>query len=100
MIRPLLITSTLLLASCGPKTLTLPEQPIDRAATCGVVAANAARVGTRDIKEDLPFEAMGRILHYVLLAGSAGGSFSLQTAGEVQSRMTQLQDGIGEGKWQ
>ena len=53
MIRRFLITSALLLASCGPKTLTLPEQPVERAATCGVVAADSARLATRDIQAPL-----------------------------------------------
>lgn len=100
MIRPLLISSALLLASCGPKTLTLPEQPVDRAATCGVVAADSARLGTRDIHAPLSFDAMGRIIHYPLLAGSTGVSFSRETAAQVQTRMTELQDRISEGKWQ
>jgi hypothetical protein len=96
----LLITSALLVASCGPKALTLPDQPIDRAATCGVVAADSARLATRDIQAPLPFEAMGRIIHYPLLAGSSGGSFSPEVAAQVQTRMTELQDRISEGKWQ
>jgi hypothetical protein len=100
MIRSLLLSSTLLLASCGPKTLTLPEQPVDRAATCGVVAADFARVKTGDIHASLSFDAMGRIIHYPLLAGSAGGSFSPETAAQVQTRMRELQDRISEGKWQ
>lgn len=100
MVRSLLITSILLLASCGPQTLTLPEQPIDRAATCGVIAANSARLATRDIQAPLPFDAMGRIIHYPLLAGSTGGSFSSEGASAVQTRMTEIQDRISEGNWQ
>jgi hypothetical protein len=87
------------LASCGPKTLTLPEQPVDRAATCGVVAANSARVAAPDFQAPLPFEAMGRIIHYPLLAGSTGESFSSQVAVQVRTRMTELQDRISEGNW-
>ena len=100
MVRALLITSILMLASCGPKTLTLPEQPVDRAATCGVIEANSARLATRDIQAPLPFEAMGRIIHYPLLAGSTGGSFSSEGATAVQARMSELQDRISEGNWQ
>jgi hypothetical protein len=100
MIRPLLMASTLLLASCGPKTLALPDLPVDRAATCGVIAANSARLATHDIQAALPFEAMGRIIHYPLLAGSTGDSFSSEVAAKVKIRMTELQDRIGEGKWQ
>ena len=100
MMRPLLITSMLLVASCGPKALTLPDEPVDRAATCGVIAAQSARLATHDIQASLPFDAMGRIIHYPLLAGAAGGSFSADIAEKVQTRMTALQDGISEGKWQ
>ena len=53
------LATALLVASCGPKTLALPDQPVDRAATCGVVAAAQARAGTANIKADLPFDAMG-----------------------------------------
>jgi hypothetical protein len=100
MTRSLLLAFALLLASCGPKALVLPEQPVDRAATCGVVAAAQARAATSDVKATLPFEAMGRILHYPLLGGSAGESFSAETAADVQKRMTDLEAGITEGKWQ
>ena len=100
MTRSLLLTSALLLASCGPKSLTLPEQPIDRAATCGVVAVAEGRLGTADIKAPLPFDAMGRVLHYPLLAGSTGESFSSEAAADVQKRMTDLEGSITEGKWQ
>ena len=93
------MASMLMLGSCGPKALTLPEEPVDRAATCGVVAANGARLATQDIQASLPFEAMGRIIHYPLLAGSEAGSFSSQVAVKVQGRMEELQEGIGEGKW-
>jgi hypothetical protein len=95
-----LLTCALLLNSCGPKTLTLPEEPIDRAATCGVVAANNARLATADIKAPLSFEAIGQVLHYPLLAGSTGEEFSSDAATQVQTRMTALQDSIAEGKWQ
>ncbi len=95
-----LLTCALLLSSCGPKALTLPEEPIDRAATCGVVAANNARLATADIKAPLSFEAIGRVLHYPLLAGSAGKTFSPDAASAVQTRMTDLQDSIADGKWQ
>lgn len=92
--------AALLLASCGPKALALPEQPIDRAATCGVVAAAEARAATADIKQPLPFTAQGKILHYALLAGAAGEEFSLDAATAVNRRMSELQEEITEGKWQ
>lgn len=97
--RQMIAAAGLLLASCGPKTLALPEQPVDRAATCAVVAAAEARQGT-DIKQVLPFEAQGRILHYALIAGSQGGTFSAETATSVSKRMSELQGDITSGKWQ
>ena len=100
MTRFSILAGAVLLSSCGPKTLTLPEQPVDRAATCGVVAAAEARAATVDVKADLPFEGMLRILHYTLLAGSTGEHFSSEAAASVQQRMTDLQDGIIDGKWQ
>lgn len=100
MTRFLLLAGAVLLSSCGPKTLTLPAEPVDRAATCGVVAAAEARAATVDVQADLPFDAMLRILHYPLLAGSTGEHFSREAAASVQQRMTDLQDGIIDGKWQ
>ena len=100
MMRPILAASALLLASCGPKTLTLPEQPVDQAATCGVIAAQSARLAAPDFQAALPFDAMGRIIHYPLLAGSTKGSFSPAVAVAVQTRMGELQGGISEAKWQ
>ena len=48
--RALLFATACSLSACGPKALELPEQPVDRAATCGVVAAAEARAGL-DIPE-------------------------------------------------
>lgn len=92
--------AALLLSACGPKALTLPDQPVDRAATCGVVAAAEARAATPDIKQPLPFTAQGRILHYALLAGAESEEFSAERAGEVNARMSELQEDITAGKWQ
>jgi hypothetical protein len=90
----------LVLASCGPKALTLPEAPVDRAATCGVVAAAEARAATGDIKASLPFEAQGRILHFALLAGAEGEEFGAEAANAVLTRMPELEGEITSGKWQ
>jgi hypothetical protein len=88
------------LASCGgPKALTLPADPVDRAATCGIVAAAEARA-IADINQALPLAAQGRILHYALLAASANGRFSAETAGAVSKRMNALQADVTNGKWQ
>ena len=98
--RRLFLAGVLLLTSCGPKSLELPSQPIDQAATCGVVAAAEARAGTADIKAPLSFASMQRILQYPLLAGSTGDSFVPESASAVQSKMTELQGRIIAGKWQ
>src|SRR4051812_9519700 len=44
-----------LLAACsGNKPLALPSDPVDRAATCAVVAAAEARVAVKNINDPLP----------------------------------------------
>jgi hypothetical protein len=96
----MLMAGAVSLASCGPKSLDLPQEPIERAATCGVIAANSARAATTDIKADIPFEGIGRVLHYTLLGGSSGGSFSAQAATAVQNKMAELQNKIADAKWQ
>jgi hypothetical protein len=78
----------------------LPTDPVDRAATCGIVAAAEARSAAVDFNRPLPLAAQGRILHYALLAGSADGRFSAETAGAVSRRMTALQAQVTNGKWQ
>jgi hypothetical protein len=94
-------TAALALASCGgPKALVLPTDPIDRAATCGIVAAAEARNAVADFNQPLPLAAQGRILHYALLAASQGGHFSAETAGGVSKRMSALQGEVTNGKWQ
>jgi hypothetical protein len=97
--KRLLIAAALLVTSCGPQSLSLPQAPVDRAATCGVVAAAEARAAT-DIKRVLPFTAQLKILHYALLAGSEGESFSEDASTAVIERMPALQEEITEGKWQ
>ena len=93
---------SLALAGCGgEKALTLPADPVDRAATCAIVAAAEARQGASvDVSQPLPIEAQGRILHYPLLAASEGGSFSADVANQVNARMQALQDEVTSGKWQ
>ena len=94
-------SAALALASCGgPKALTLPTDPIDRAATCGIVAAAEARSAVADINQPLPLAAQGRILHYAVLAASTDGKFSAETAGAVSKRMSALQNEVTSGKWE
>jgi hypothetical protein len=90
----------LMLAGCGPKALALPADPVDRAATCGVVAAATARTALTDLKAPLPLAAQGKIFHYALLAASSGETFEAETANRVNKRMGALQENITGGKWQ
>lgn len=93
-------TAALLAASCGPEALTLPDDPIDRAATCGVVSAAAARLAVTDIQAPLPLEAQGRIAHYALLGASAGGEFVPATANAISRRTTELGEQVTAGDWE
>lgn len=94
-----LIGAAVLLAGCGPKPLALPADPVDGAATCGVVAAATARTAVADVKAPLPLAAQGKIFHYALLAASAGETFEAETANRVNKRMRELQESITAGKW-
>lgn len=80
--------------------MTLPADPVDRAATCGVVAAAAARTAVSDFKAPLPLAAQGKIFHYALLAASEGGAFEAEVANRVNGRMRELEAGITGGQWQ
>jgi len=93
------IAALLVLAGCGPKPLALPADPVDRAATCGVVAAATARSAVADVQAPLPLAAQGKIFHYALLAASEGGEFKAETANRVNKRMRELEAGITGGKW-
>ncbi|RVT94526.1 hypothetical protein [Sphingomonas crocodyli] len=100
---PILLTPSLvgaLLASCGPKPLELPADPIDKAATCAVVSAARARAAQADIKAELPFAEQLRITHYAMLAGSEGDSFNIDRASAVAKKMGELQEQITAGEWQ
>jgi hypothetical protein len=94
-----LAAAAALLASCGAKPLELPTDPVDRAATCAVVAAAAARTAVTDVKAPLPLAAQGKIFHYALLTASEGGEFEAETANRVNKRMRELEAGITGGKW-
>jgi predicted small lipoprotein YifL len=96
---PTLLACALSLAACGAKPLELPADPVDRAATCAVVAAAAARTAVPDVKAPLPLAAQGKIFHYALLAASQGSTFEAETANRVNKRMRELEAGIAGGKW-
>jgi hypothetical protein len=95
------LAAALLLAACsGDKPLVLPTDPVDRAATCGVVAAAQARIATADIKAPLALEAQGRILHYAMIAAAQGERFDAEIASNVSKRMSQLEADLTGRKWQ
>lgn len=90
-----------LLASCGPKPVTLPADPVDRAAACGVVAAAGARnADAAAVAKPLTLAQSAHVLHYPMLAASAGGSFDHKVAAAGVARMTALEPGITAGRWQ
>ena len=96
----LFLVCALTLPACGgDKPLDLPADPIDRAATCGVVAAASARTAVTDVQAPLPLAAQGKIFHYALLASSEGGEFKAETANRINKRMRELEAGITGGKW-
>jgi hypothetical protein len=93
------VTIALLLPGCGEKVPTLPDEAVDRAATCGVVSAASQREKA-GVKGELPAEAQEGIFHYALLAGAEGAEFDSERAGAVFKRMPGLFDSTIKGKWQ
>ena len=89
----------LALTACGPREAELPADPIERAATCGVVAAAQARRASGNVEAKLTLEQQGRILHFALLAGAEGGSFDKTRAAGVVNAMPRLGDKVTQGKW-
>jgi hypothetical protein len=88
----------LMLASCGPKTIALPSDPVERAATCSVVAAARARTGVGT--GNLSVEQQGRIIHYPLLAGAEGAVFDQEKANAVVQMTPTIADRVTAAKWQ
>ena len=89
----------LLLASCSEaEKPVLPGDPVERAATCAIVAEldERAQAGTAP----LPFAAHEHVLHYALLAGSTGESFSPETTNAVIARIKAIRPQVSESKWQ
>lgn len=89
-----------MLAACGSAPLSLPQDKVDRAATCAVVAAASARQTTKDVSAPLPLPVHGRIAHYALVAATDGGSYTPEVAGGVSRRMNELKEQITDGRWQ
>ena len=96
---PGLIAAASMLGACGPKAVTLGETAVERAATCGVVAAAQARTVSTDYKAPLTIEARGKVLHYALLAGAGGKSFDAEATGAVIKLMPELADEVTDKNW-
>ena len=93
------VAAALVLGGCGEKTPELPQDALEQAATCGVVAAATERERA-GAKGDLPAESQARILHYSMLSASTGPSFDRDMVNKVSARMPALFDQTIKGKWQ
>lgn len=91
---------SLLLAGCGEREAGLPADPVERAATCGVVTAADARQASGNVEAKLTLEQQGRILHYAMLVGSEGGRFDKTRTAAVVNAMPGLGDKVTSGEWQ
>ncbi len=93
------VIAALALAGCTKPTAQLPTDPIDLAASCGVIAAASEREAA-GAKGDLSAAAQGRILHYAMLYAASGDSFDPAKVNIVSKRMPALFDHLIRGKWQ
>lgn len=92
--------AALLLPSCAAEKPVLPSQPVEQAATCGVVAAAEARASFPDAATTLPLDAREHMLHYALIAASRTGNYSAETAKAVIRRMAELENGPVKERWE
>jgi len=90
----------LVLAGCGEREAGLPADPVERAATCGVVTAAQARKASGNVEAKLTLEQQGRILHYAMLVGSEGGRFDKTRTAAVVNAMPGLGDKVTGGEWE
>ncbi|WP_157220283.1 hypothetical protein [Flavisphingomonas formosensis] len=89
-----------MVAACGKAKLSLPDDSVDRAATCAAVNATAARAGTTNVSAPLTLEQQGNALHYAMLAGAETPEFAQDKAAAVVKRMGEVADSVTAGKWQ
>lgn len=88
-------------AGCGRQTSRLPDDPVERAATCAVVETAKARDQSGvAVDKPLSVETQGRILHYALLAASAGKSYDASVAAAVVKRLPEIADSVTAGDWE
>jgi hypothetical protein len=98
---PAVLVALILAAGCARQTMTLPDDPVGRAATCGVIETEVARAqGGEGINKPLAVETQGRILHYALLAASAGKSYDASIAAAVVKRLPAIADAVTADDWQ
>ncbi len=95
----LLLPIVATLSSCGKPAVALPEDPVQLAATCGVIAAAAIDKQSTVAGTRMGVADSGRILHYALLAGAKGGSFTNDAAAAVVDAMPTLQHDVTRAKW-
>jgi hypothetical protein len=93
------LAAALILPGCASKPPALPADPIEKAATCGVITAASERE-VAGVKGDLPARAQEHIFHYPLLAGATGKSFDNDRAQAVFQLMPKIFDNVTQGKWQ
>ncbi|MBU3079190.1 hypothetical protein [Sphingomonas quercus] len=102
--RALILSVSILalgLSACGKKPdLALSDDPVTRAAQCGVVATAGARLAQTDVRAPVPFETRARVLHYALLTGTTAPGFDADKAGAVLKALPAAEPAITGGKWQ
>jgi hypothetical protein len=97
----LILAVALTLSGCGKPRIALPDDPIGKAATCGVVAAADARAASpQNVAAPLSFDRQAQIIHYALLAGAQEDAFSTNTASAVVQKMQDIQEDVTGGDWQ
>jgi hypothetical protein len=96
LILPLSLAVTL--AGCAQKAPKFPSDPVDQAATCGVIAAAGEREAA-GAKGELPADAQARILHYAMLYASTGTALDPDKVNAVSKRMPALFDQTIKGDW-
>lgn len=92
------LAAAFLLAGCARKPPTLPDDMVEKAATCAVVAAATER-GEAGAKGNLSADAQARIFHYALLAGANDDGFDDAKAQAVFQREPKLFDATIKGEW-
>lgn len=102
--RALILSAPILaiaLSACAKKPdLALSDDPVTRAAQCGVVAIAGARLAQTDVRAPVPFETRARVLQYALLTGTSAPGFDADRAGAVLKALPAVEPAITGGKWQ